>query len=123
MEDAKWKAYLWLSLLVWALALFAGSPLHGQSKQVYEITAEELTALETALTTAQSELVQSQTALTTSQAELSQLKITTAGLRTELQTLKTSWQEYERGVTVQRGMLISLAVVLAGALVYQIVTD
>ena len=123
MEDKKWKACYLLSLLGWVLALFVGLPLHGQQSGVYTITAEELTALDQALTQAQTELAQSQTDLTNSQAELNQLKATTAGLQTELQTLKTSWQEYELGVTVQRGTLISLVVVLAGVLVYQIVTD
>lgn len=117
MEDKKWKAIFWLSLLVWASALFLAYPLHGQSSsQGYWITAQELNALEAALTQAKTELKQSQ-------EELSALATTTDALRTELATLKTSWQEYEQEVTVQRGALISLAVVLAGALVYQIVTD
>lgn len=116
MEDKKWKAYFWLSLLVWAGALFLVSRLHGQPPKVYEITEQELTALETALTTAQNELTQSQT-------ELTALKTITAGLQTELATLKISWREYEHEVTVQRGALISLVVVLSGVLVWQIVTD
>lgn len=117
MEDKKWKAYFWLSLLVWAGALFLASPLHGQqSERGYWITAEELSALETALN-------QAETELRNSQEELSALATTTAALQTELATLKTSWREYEQEVTAQRGMLISLAVVLAGALVYQIVTN
>ena len=112
--EPKWKQLFLLSLSV--LALYLAAPLHGQSLKVYQITEQELTQLETALSQAQEELRKSQ-------SELEILKPQTLQLVDDLKKLKNSWQEYEQEVTVQRITLISALMVVTGLFVWRVATD
>ena len=113
-EEPKWKLLFLLSLL--ALGLYLAAPLHGQSLKVYQITEQELTQLETALSQAQEELKKSQ-------SELEILKPQTLQLVDDLARLKNSWKEYEAEVTVQRITLISALMVVTGLFVWRVATE
>lgn len=100
-------------LLLLSLAL--SLPLSSAGAQGYWITESELAALETALTTAQSELATSRQESETLRGQLAALQTISTEQATQLTTLSESYKKYELAVPI----LAATAAILSLALLLQ----